>query len=155
MTQEMAALRIIIRRVCKHLGFWSHKAEELLMFTAAHESEGGKHRRQLGGGPALGVFQMEPATFYDIRENYLRYRSALMQKIRELGNVYNPSALVNNDHLAAGMARVHYLRAPEALPEATPEDMAKYWGRYYQTQSDSAKEAKAIADYFKYIKGEG
>ena len=40
-----------------HLGLYSLDAEKLLMGTAATESEF-QHFRQIGGGPARGMFQM-------------------------------------------------------------------------------------------------
>ena len=49
----------------------SQEAENLLMGTAAQESALGEYIRQLGNGPALGIFQMEPETFDDIVRNYL------------------------------------------------------------------------------------
>lgn len=41
---------------------------ELLILTAKHESKGGQYLEQIGGGPARGAFQVEPATAKDILE---------------------------------------------------------------------------------------
>lgn len=53
-------LRNLIRRVLIGIGGYSEEAENLLMGTAAQESALGEYIRQLGNGPALGIFQMEP-----------------------------------------------------------------------------------------------
>ena len=45
-------------------------AIDLLMGTCAQESHMGTYLRQLGGGPALGIFQMEPFTFLDLRARF-------------------------------------------------------------------------------------
>ena len=52
-------------------------AEELLMLTAAHESHLGTYLKQKGG-PALGIYQMEPATYRDLHENFLRFHLIIL-----------------------------------------------------------------------------
>ena len=52
---------------------YSPVAENLIMGTAAQES-GFTYIKQLGGGPALGMFQVEPATAEDILFRYLKIR---------------------------------------------------------------------------------
>ena len=126
----------VIRPTIKSLGLWSTEAEELLLGTALKES-GLIHRVQLGGGPARGLFQMEPATHDDIWDNYLRYHKALATLAKSLKS--RPTAagayeLRNNDRYAAAMARIHYKRAPAPLPAAGDvQAMAAYWKRYYNT----------------------
>ena len=110
-------LRNLITSVLKELNLHSDNAVNLLMGTAAQESHLGKYRKQLGGGPALGIFQMEPATFNDIVNNYLRYKPSLVVKIERVAHVsrFKAEDIENNDLLAICMARVHYLRVSEIL----------------------------------------
>src|SRR5260221_162978 len=54
---------------------------ELLLGTALQES-GLTYRVQLGGGPARGLFQMEPNTHDDIWDNFLKYRVPLATAVR-------------------------------------------------------------------------
>ncbi|MDX1428656.1 MAG: hypothetical protein R3282_00145, partial [Rhodothermales bacterium] len=56
-------------------------SEELLLGTAIQESLL-EFRRQLGGGPARGLFQMEPATHDDCWENYLNFRRSLAETVK-------------------------------------------------------------------------
>ena len=58
--------RDIIEPVLSRLHAASPAARALLLGTAAQESAMGRYIRQLRGGPALGIFQMEPATHDDI-----------------------------------------------------------------------------------------
>lgn len=51
----------VVRPVLRVMSAWSQPAEDLVMGTAAQESRL-TYLRQLGGGPALGLWQMEPAT---------------------------------------------------------------------------------------------
>ena len=127
-------LENIIRPTLNGLGLGGSAAEELLLGTAIQESSL-THRTQLGGGPGLGLFQMEPATHNDIWNNYLKYRpdlgkqvSSLLTSTDKLGN------LQNNDAYATAMARVHYLRARGALPSAGDlSGQASYWKSNYNT----------------------
>ena len=51
----------VIRPALRALDLWSPAAEDLVLGTAAQES-GLAYLRQIGGGPALGLWQIEPAT---------------------------------------------------------------------------------------------
>ncbi|MDE2395785.1 MAG: hypothetical protein KGL43_17725 [Burkholderiales bacterium] len=120
----------------KSLGLDSGAAAELLLGTALQESKL-VYRRQLGNGPARGLFQMEMATHNDLFANFLRYRSTLRHAVIQLKSAPDADAedeLTQNDAYAAAMARVHYLRAPKRLPTAgDTEAMAAYWKQYYNT----------------------
>jgi hypothetical protein len=73
MAFDKKQFRDLIQRTLQDLGMHSESAVNLLLGTAAQESQFGTYFRQIGGGPALGVFQMEPDTEIDIWDNYLRY----------------------------------------------------------------------------------
>lgn len=129
------------------------EAVELLMGTCAQESHLGKYRRQLGGGPALGIFQMEPATFRDIRDNYLAYHEDLRNKIMEISGVSALEAedLVENDRLAVCMTRAHYSRVRDAIP-ASLEGQAQYWKQHYNTPLGKGTVEEYIANYKNLVK---
>lgn len=126
----------IIAPTLRQIGYWSESAEALLLGTALVES-GLQFTRQQGGGPALGYFQMEPAT-HDDHWHYLdNRRPELAISLRNIAG-YNgqPPAetMVNNAAYACAMARVHYMRIPERIPPANDIDgLASYWKRYYNT----------------------
>ena len=140
-------LQTVIEPTLLHLGLWSPAANELLLGTALVESEL-RHRRQLGGGRARGLFQMEPATHNDIWENYLKYRAQLAERVQKLLTSEKDDKLVElevNDKYACGMARVHYLRVPAPLPYAGDvARMAAYWKAHYNTWSGAGKESEFI-----------
>ena len=66
----------VIKPTLEKMGLWSESAESLILGTAIQESRL-KYRKQIGGGPALGLFQMEPFTHDSIRNDYLDYRKEL------------------------------------------------------------------------------
>ena len=145
-------LQELITSVLKQMDLHSDNAVNLLMGTAAQESHLGKYRRQLGGGPALGIFQMEPATFDDIVKNYLRYKPELAARIERVARVsrFKADDLENNDLLATCMTRVHYLRVREAIPSDL-EGWARYWKRYYNTPLGKGTEEEFIANYKRLV----
>lgn len=123
----------IIRPTLQRLGLWVEAAEELVLGTAIQES-GLCYVRQLGGGPALGLWQMEPNTHKDIWENFLQFRTKLGLNI--LGPYPKPdhTRLVWDLSYACGMCRIHYLRCPDALPDAGDlHGQAGYWKQFYNT----------------------
>ena len=145
-------LRHLIPSVLKELNLHSDNAVNLLMGTAAQESHLGKYRKQMGGGPALGIFQMEPATFNDIVNNYLRYKPELAARVERVARIsrFKAEDIENNDLLAICMARVHYLRVREAIPSDL-DGWARYWKRYFNTTLGKGTEEEFIANYKKYV----
>ena len=126
----------VIRPTLKAMGYWSAAAEQLLLGTAMAESAL-TARVQMGGGPARGLFQMEPATHDDIWKNYLAYRQGLAAVVRSFlpsGERADAEMLTEHDTYACAMARAHYLRVSERLPDARDVDgLARYWKQHYNT----------------------
>lgn len=116
-------------------------ATVLSLGTALHESNGGEFLTQIGG-PALGVWQIEPATYTDCWQNFLNYRPKLAAAARkfQVPGVGAPQ-LVWNIGYACAMARVRYIRAPGELPAA--DDYAGL-AAYYKTAYNSALGAAVV-----------
>jgi len=131
----------IIKPSLEKVNLYSAGAETLLLGTACAESRLGTYLHQVNG-PALGVFQMEPATHKDIWENYLNYRSELKSVVSGLvprrgwggNNIPNDSLLITDLEYACVMARLVYRRSPIALPEACEWRTASFvWKDVYNT----------------------
>ena len=125
---------LVIRNTLAFIGQDSPAAEELLLGTAIQESRL-TYLKQLGGGPALGVYQMEPATHDDIWDNYLIHRTELALSVKKTTAYPGVAAeMIANLMYATAMCRMHYRRRPEPLPEAGDvEGMADYWKEHYNT----------------------
>lgn len=109
---------------------YSHEAVHLLLMTAAHESMMGTYIQQVGG-PAQGIYQMEPATEKDIYENYLAHRRTIQRVVDSFVPSERPGdQLIGNLYYATAMARVHYWRVPTALPR-----MKNYEDKYHYVQA--------------------
>lgn len=148
LTPEGKACRQLIREALKKYDLPDSDAViRLLEMIAAHESGGFTYSRQLGG-PALSLFQIEPATYRDLCSYADRKRLAICREFPR-----NPMRLVFDPAFAAGMARVFFLRFPEPLPDkgnitslaeyakyrwnteqgkATPQQYETAWRRYYE-----------------------
>ena len=136
----------VIRPALEELGYWSPDACALLLGTAAQESRL-EYLRQIKG-PALGLWQMEPATHADIYDNYLIYRSSLRTKARAIRAVrwsLGSKPLTWNLRYASAMARIHYLRVPKPLPFRLDfRSMARYWKEYYNTEQGAGTELEFL-----------
>lgn len=131
----------------------SDSAVNLLLGTAAQESHFGTYLRQLGNGPALGVFQMEPATLNDIWDNFIVYRSPEFQRaLMDLGYLKDAARLVYDLRYAAIMCRIHYYRVPEALPAwNTVNGLAHYWKDHYNTHLGAGTVSEFEENYELYV----
>lgn len=143
----------IIRPTLEHLQLWSQSAENLLLGTAAQESQMGYYLHQLNG-PALGIYQIEPATHQDVWQNYIDYRVHLSKKLLALGAM-NKSSLVTNLSYATAMARIIYLRIAAPMPESDDiAGLAQYYKTHYNTVKGKATVEEFIANYQRYIEHE-
>ena len=136
MSLDATQLRqMVIKPALEKLHLWSTAAEQLVLGTEIVESAL-IYIRQHGDGPALGLWQVEPATDDDLYTNYLSYRQELGARLMEL----RAPALSMSENLStnltygAAVCRLCYYRQPEALPEAGDiEGQAAFWKQHYNT----------------------
>ena len=120
---------------------YSVQAVELLLGTAAQESKFGTYLRQIRG-PALGVFQMEPATYQWMQEKFGRVYGFQDRKAEDM---------IWDLKLAILLCRLRYLVVKEPIPKTLPEQ-ARYWKKYYNTSAGKGTPAEYIANYEKYVR---
>lgn len=144
----------VVQKALDKLGLYSKSAETLLLLTCAQESLGGTYIKQ-PTGPALGIFQMEPATHESMWASQLPRRSDLVYKL--LSSVYLSSKppvefLEYNLLYAAMMCRLKYFFVKEPLPaEGDIKAIAQYYKTYWNTILGAATVEGAIANYNKFI----
>jgi hypothetical protein len=150
--------RQIIRDALDPLKLYSVAAEELLVITAAQESLGGTYLWQndrLGfpKGPALGVYQMEPATYRDLFDNFLRYHKPLIERLGlryELWDIPEPERMTWDMRYATQIARLNYYRVREALPQDL-EGQLRYYKKYWNTELGKATIAETRGNYERFL----
>lgn len=154
---------LLVRPVLQRLSLanpklYSQAAENLLMGTAAQESGLGYNMHQIGGGPALGAFQIEPATFLDIMDRYLKRESN--EGIREQVEYFcyrgvkanDPQQLITNLPLGCAVARIRYWMEPDPLPDAFDlGGLAEYWDIHYNANPEHGTEQEFIENYRGFV----
>lgn len=99
------------------------------------------------GGPALGFWQMEPATANDLWTNYIMPRAHFLPKVYDL-MIYRydkVEQLTWNLRYAAAMCRIKYLSIPASLPDADDlEGIAAYYKQWYNTPLGAATASRFI-----------
>ena len=135
----------IIKPTLKYMGgnYDSKNARFLLLCTAAIESNCGYYIKQVGG-PALGIWQMEPDTHGDIWVNCDAIRlpgggnvSVMADRVHALSMSpdNNPNSdLVVSPMYACAMARLKYSMDSAPLPDHSDiEAVYDYYKRIYNT----------------------
>lgn len=146
---------LIIKPTLIDLVMFTEEAMELLVFTCAVESNGGTYIKQLKG-PALGIYQMEPETYNDIWENYIKKKAMLLTNIIhnfEITRMPSEDRLIHDLRFATAMTRIHYARVPEALPPKTDIlGMWNYYKNYYNTSEGAATQNQSVQKYLTFIR---
>lgn len=114
--------------------------ENLIVATAAIETRLGHWLHQLGGGPAVSIYQFEPATLHDLLQNFAsatRYTQLLRAcRVPAAGPL---DEIMWNLRFATVCARLNYYRVREALPKATTFDtLWHYYKTYWNTKAGAA-----------------
>jgi len=115
-------------------GLHSDHCVELLAMICAHESLGGKHRKQIGG-PALGLFQIEPVTHNSVWDN----SDSIRARAKRYGITEDVSKLESDDRYSIWVARHYLAQDPSPLPK-TPEAMAEYCKSYWNRTGKATPE---------------
>ena len=89
------------------------------------------------GNPAIGFFQIEPATMNEMIDNYIKYRSHYKKNLISLGMNFKKDTIMSvmsNIGVQAALCRIHYRRDKHSIPSWDDlEGQAKYWKRVYNT----------------------
>jgi hypothetical protein len=156
----LGVIRPTLEYIAKHHPEIRHdeSVENLLLGTAVHESMGLDRLFQMGGGPALGVYQIEPATHESIWDNYLARKPKLASTIRGLAsqrsfiesNKLLNRELVTNLAYATAIARLVYLPVPDQIPDSL-EEQAEYYKKHFNTPAGSATPEEYIENYRRFV----
>lgn len=150
-------LELIITPTHKYMGgnYQSDSADLLSLCTAAIESDCGYYIKQVNG-PALGVWQMEPATYHDVKLNCDALRKQEFNyHVGELvgGACYfleenGCHYLIQSPNYACAMARLKYSMDSNPLPKVTGNRKTDerafydYYKRVYNTELGKSTFAK-------------
>lgn len=144
---------LVIQPALEKVELYSPEAVTLILGTACVESQCGEFLRQYPNGPALGIFQIEPATYEDLMKNYLDFRPELKAKVMALycEGLDAGQNLTCNLMFQAAVCRLIYLRVSEKIPNNLA-GMANYWKKYYNTSKGKGTPEKFITAFRQYVK---
>jgi len=132
----------------------TQRAIPLLLGTAAQES-GFEYTQQIGGGPALGYWQLEGPTEVSIWADYLEYHGDLADWFLTRCGRDGPDTAALEHDMVYGLllARtLYYWRDPDPLPAAEDiEEAAVRYKKYYNTIYGSATEQEYIESYRRLV----
>ncbi|MCP4989824.1 MAG: hypothetical protein GY928_28335 [Colwellia sp.] len=142
----------IIKPTLEYMGgnYNSIEARFLLLCTAAIESDCGYYIKQVGG-PALGIWQMEPETHSDININCDALKNNEFAKkiiyLTPLHSDISQNVLIYSSKYACAMARLKYSMTPEPLPEYTGDaniDLRAFYDYYAKFYHGVDKDGKEL-----------
>lgn len=146
----------VIQPILKSFDLWSPEAENLLLAVCAQESHLGKYLVQ-DNGPALGIYQMEPATYEDIvinvicksTRNWLYKIYTYFGRMELLGNT---EKLIYDLRYATLFARLQFWRYKAPIPAVEDLDgLFDYWKKYYNRNAEKGNKQQFIENYEKYV----
>lgn len=155
---------LILVPTLKAVDLYSESAVNLLLGTAIQESRL-TYLKQKGGGPALGLFQIEPRTLDDIYFRYLQRedKKGLWERVQQFTTRQDVHVttrqdvcgqVIGNIPFAVVIARIRYLMVPEALPAYDDlEGLGKYYKKYFNTSSGKGEVHEFVENYKKYVDG--
>jgi len=129
------SIKKIIKYVLGKINMDSEEARAMIFATGKAES--GFRALEQMGGPAVGFFQVEPATIQDVWDNYVFYRPEIKTDLYALGfdEEDMKHSVMSNIGLQVAFARLQYRRFKDPLPGAQDmQGQAKYWKKFYNTE---------------------
>jgi hypothetical protein len=127
-----------------------------MFFTAVVESGGGRWDKQIGGGPAVSYWQIEPVTAEDVYYRYLSTRKSLKDRVEKFSGVSQVEkgqmreVLLKNPKFAACIARLVYGMDKGSIPVSKGwEGHAEYWKKAYQKGGSQGLSAKKALEVFR------
>lgn len=124
-------------------GLHSDAAANLLAMICAHESLGGKFRRQIGGGPARSIYQIEKIAHDDVWD-----RSRSMHRNAARVGIKRDWSQIEDDKYATFVARHIIMLDPKPIP-TKPEEMAR-WCKERWNKGGKATPEKYLNDYMRW-----
>jgi hypothetical protein len=128
------------------------RAEEMLVMGTAAKESGFDAIRQIGGGPALSLWQIEPATARDALE---RASPAALKGLMRFAGMGGGMAVIEdlpgNLYLGAALCRLIYYLKPFAMPTTpTPAALAYIWKQFYNSPQGAGTEAEFLESWRRF-----
>lgn len=150
-------LKHLIDETLENIDLYSQAASQLVLGTIVKESfiGGNTYLHQKGGGPAVGIGQVEPTTEEYIWQ-WLDCNLDLRNKVVATTKINgpNPYHLKGNLIYNIVMVRLKYRTISAPLPEYNNIlGQANYWKKYYNTELGKGTADEYLNAWDTYVKG--
>ena len=134
----------IVSPTLQELGAWSHSAERLVLGTGLVESQF-RYRYQWKG-PAMGFYQVEPATFGFVLD-YIKRKPKFFTAISHFSmQPFEIDQVVWNAKFATAICRIDYYSDPDPLPKWDDhKGLGEYWKEKYNSYLGAGTVKKFVA----------
>jgi hypothetical protein len=130
------------------------RSVSIILGTMAQESCF-TYTRQIGGGPARGLGQIEPATEQSLWMDFLAYNPEISAFVTSRCGRGGPDEVALEYDLVYGillMRVLYFWRDPERLPEVEDiEEAAVRYKKFYNTPAGAASEEDYCTSYATYV----
>jgi hypothetical protein len=131
-----------------------HRAQRLLLGTVAQESQF-TYTRQMGGGPARGFGQIEPATEQSLWFDFLTYHADITAYITSRCGRGGPDEMALEHDMIYGillMRTLYFWRDPAPLPDVHDVDeAATRWKQFYNTPAGAGTTDEYVENYERLV----
>lgn len=156
--QSKVMMEYVIKPAMAILGEIKPKANtpascQFMLAVCAQESNLGLYFKQVGGGPARGPWQIEPATYDDLYANFIRHEDELLAAMPKIRGD-NPNPLITNLIYSCVIARLCVYRYPEPMPEVDDvRGMYELYKRRFNSLDGAATTSQWLTNWDRYVKG--
>ena len=127
---------------------------ELLVFTCAVESAGGTYLKQMNG-TALGIYQLEPASYTDLWVNYIMRKPDIINLLSlnlNINRMPDPLDLITDLKLATICTVLFYKHRKANLITQDEDTLWTVYKEFYNTEKGKAAKDASIKAYRKFIR---
>ena len=146
---------LIIEPTLKIIKLYTLSGVNILLGTAAVESDLGEYIEQVPNGQAKSIYQIEMKT-HDDTVNQIKIKCpSLYSKINDLKIkcLTDEENLIGNLYYATAIARLVYFLIKKRLP---PHNdilaLANYWKKYYNTEAGKGRVEDFVGKYASLVK---
>lgn len=142
----------IVKEVCDVLGHGrNNTGQNILLMTAANETDFGYYRDRSPNGAGFGLTQIEKYSFEELKSKVRQHdKQAVYDRWGIDIDDCKVEMLKYSPRLAYIFARLFYKRFPAVFPSSIT-DLAKYYKKYYNTYLGKATVEGTLEEYYRYV----
>ena len=155
--QPSVLINYFIRPACDYLVKYCPNCNglnsiQMMLAIAAQETHCGLYFKQMGNGPARGIWQVEPKTSRDTYLNYIGYKNGLSELLEGMYSPILKAPHIQSPLYNCAIARLCLYRYPEAIPKLGDRDgMWTLYKKRYNSVLGKATKAEWNENWEQYV----